>query len=287
MNSRFGNEREPNGEFGRSSREQRSGVGRNQGDERFAWSQGRAGERSDEERYAGQSSEPNYSSDEDETYGSEWQRGNAPGIRQSGHRRGNIASPGAGSSGYGGNQGSYGANQGSYGGSSYGRNPGSYGGGSSYGRNQGRYGGYSGYGDYGESLGGGYFRNYWGRAGDDRPGEQRGGFAGRGPKGYVRSDERIREDVSDRLSIDDEVDASEIEVRVQEGEVTLEGSVPTRSMKHRAENLADDVAGVKDVHNRLRVTKGLLNELKDKLSREEPGHYANTGTKNSPGSGIG
>lgn len=120
----------------------------------------------------------------------------------------------------------------------------------------------------------------------DRSSGQGGGFAGRGPKGYVRSDERIREDVSDRLSLDDEVDASDIEVRVAEGEVTQEGSVPTRSMKHRAENLADDVAGVKDVHNRLRVTKGTLTELKDKLSRDEPRHQANTGTRKSPSSGA-
>ena len=45
--------------------------------------------------------------------------------------------------------------------------------------------------------------------------EQRGGpHRGRGPKGYTRSDERIREDVNDRLSDDPFVDASEIEVMV-------------------------------------------------------------------------
>jgi len=110
-----------------------------------------------------------------------------------------------------------------------------------------------------------------------------GGFAGRGPKGYSRSDERIREDVCERLSSDDDVDASEIEVKVQNGEVTLEGSVVTRTMKHQAENLADEVLGVKDVHNNLRVVKGLLTELKDKLTgTDAERHYANSGTKNGP-----
>src|SRR4029077_3266456 len=36
-----------------------------------------------------------------------------------------------------------------------------------------------------------------------------GRYYGKGPKGYVRSDDRIRDDVCDRLSDDDDVDASE------------------------------------------------------------------------------
>jgi hypothetical protein len=114
--------------------------------------------------------------------------------------------------------------------------------------------------------------------------DQRGSFAGRGPKGYTRTDERIREDVCDRLSIDDDIDASEIEVQVKDGEVTLEGTVPTRSMKHQAEDLVEELPGVKDVHNRLRVMKGFLNELKDKVTgNEDQGHYANRGTKTTSG----
>ena len=74
---------------------------------------------------------------------------------------------------------------------------------------------------------------------------------------------------------------------VQDGEVTLEGTVQTRSMKHLAENLADEVAGVKDVHNRLRVSKSMLNEIKDKLTGEESEHhYANSGTKGKPANGT-
>ncbi len=81
-----------------------------------------------------------------------------------------------------------------------------------------------------------------------------GGFAGRGPKNYQRSDERIREEVSDRLMADDGIDASEIEVQVRNGEVTLTGTVRDRWAKRQAEDVAESVMGVKDVMNQIRVT---------------------------------
>ena len=74
----------------------------------------------------------------------------------------------------------------------------------------------------------------------------------RGPRGYTRSDDRIKEDVSDRLS-EGWLDASDIEVQVAAGEVTLNGHVDSRSAKRRAEDLADSVAGVRHVQNNLRV----------------------------------
>lgn len=74
-----------------------------------------------------------------------------------------------------------------------------------------------------------------------------------GPKGYQRSDQRIHEDVCERLSEDRQIDASEIEVAVQGGVVTLKGTVPTRYMKHLAEDCADHCLGVKDVENHVRV----------------------------------
>jgi BON domain len=76
---------------------------------------------------------------------------------------------------------------------------------------------------------------------------------GRGPKGYRRSDERIREDVSDRLTEDSGVDASGIEVGVRDGEVTLSGTVGDRRARRRAEDLAESVAGVAHVQNNLRL----------------------------------
>src|SRR5262245_29949641 len=50
-------------------------------------------------------------------------------------------------------------------------------------------------------------------------------FAGRGPKNYKRSDERIEEDVCERLTENAELDASDITVQVQNAEVTLSGTV--------------------------------------------------------------
>ena len=80
-----------------------------------------------------------------------------------------------------------------------------------------------------------------------------GPYTGRGPKGYQRSDDRIREDVSDRLTAHGHIDASDIEVRIQGGEVTLIGFVDSRAAKRAAEDLAEDVPGVREVHNQLRV----------------------------------
>ena len=56
------------------------------------------------------------------------------------------------------------------------------------------------------------------------------------------------------MSFDELLDASEIEVSVTEGVVTLNGSVSDRSAKRRAEGLADSVSGVRDVQNNIRLT---------------------------------
>ena len=72
-------------------------------------------------------------------------------------------------------------------------------------------------------------------------------------QGYQRPDERILEDVSDRLTDDPHVDASEIEVRVENREVTLNGTVASRFEKRHAEDVAESVPGVAHVQNNLRV----------------------------------
>lgn len=80
-------------------------------------------------------------------------------------------------------------------------------------------------------------------------------FAGKGPKGYKRSDERIREDVCEQLSLHPGIDASEIEVSVRDGEVILTGSVAQRHMKRLAEDVCEDISGVADVSNQIRVAR--------------------------------
>ena len=82
---------------------------------------------------------------------------------------------------------------------------------------------------------------------------RRGPFTGRGPKGYVRSDERIREDVNGLLEEHGDLDASDISVEVSNGEVTLEGAVDAKPSRRLAEDLAHSVRGVRDVHNRLSI----------------------------------
>lgn len=78
---------------------------------------------------------------------------------------------------------------------------------------------------------------------------------GRGPKDYVRSDDRIRDDVNDRLTEDWRIDASNITVTVDKGEVTLNGTVTERAAKRRAEDIVEDLSGVKHVQNNLRVAE--------------------------------
>lgn len=76
---------------------------------------------------------------------------------------------------------------------------------------------------------------------------------GKGPKGFKRSDERIREEISEALFNDHDVDASDIEVIVQNGEVILSGTVESRRMKRQAEDCVEHVSGVIDVRNEIRV----------------------------------
>lgn len=90
---------------------------------------------------------------------------------------------------------------------------------------------------------------------DGREDELFGEHRGRGPKGYRRADERIREDVNDRLTDDSWLDAREIDVQVADGEVTLSGTVDSRRAKRRAEDIVERVAGVSDVQNNLRVRR--------------------------------
>lgn len=76
---------------------------------------------------------------------------------------------------------------------------------------------------------------------------------GRGPKGYRRSDERLREDVCEALSHHRDIDASEVEVNVSEGVLTLTGTVEHRQMKRAIEDIVDHISGITDVKNEIKV----------------------------------
>jgi osmotically-inducible protein OsmY len=148
-------------------------------------------------------------------------------------------------------------------------------------RGYGAFGDYGGFGAYGSGAAYGYGptggynpgrtgergygrnrRDWWDRTSDevmswfgdeDAARRRRSDHRGRGPSNYTRSDDRIREDVNDNLTDDWGVDASNVNVSVNNGEVTLDGTVATRLQKRRAEDCAEEVSGVKNVQNNLRI----------------------------------
>jgi hypothetical protein len=99
---------------------------------------------------------------------------------------------------------------------------------------------------------------------------------GRGPKNYQRSDERIKEDVNDRLTDNSFIDAANVEVEVSGREVTLTGTVNSRYEKRLAEDIAEDVSGVTDVENRLKVKR-------DTGEYAAPSYRGSTTTSNQGG----
>lgn len=128
----------------------------------------------------------------------------------------------------------------------------------------------------GEAYGGGmaaddYARSFGGRGGDfgaddgswiDREADRRaapqeeGRHAGRGPKGWTRSDARVREAVCEQMMDDRLLDAREIEVSVSGGTVRLSGHVPHPSDVRLAEMIARSAVGRIEVRNDLEVAPG-------------------------------
>ncbi len=107
--------------------------------------------------------------------------------------------------------------------------------------------------------------------------QRRGGHYGRGPRGYKRADDRIAEDVNDRLTDDWRLDATDIDVTVKDGEVTLSGAVQGREDKRRAEDLAGSVSGVVDVQNNIRVSRGPAAD--GAVAQEQADREAGTGSR--------
>jgi hypothetical protein len=96
-----------------------------------------------------------------------------------------------------------------------------------------------------------------------------GPHVGKGPRNYTRSDGRIYEEVCERMADHGGLDASNIDVRVDNGDVILTGSVPDRRSKQLAEDLSDTVFGVQDVRNELKLQP---NDNTPARWRDEVGH---------------
>jgi hypothetical protein len=78
---------------------------------------------------------------------------------------------------------------------------------------------------------------------------------GKGPKGWRRSDEKIWEDVCEALTHNPVIDASSMEVAVNEGIVSVKGTSETRHVKKLVERLIEDINGVVDIRNELTLTQ--------------------------------
>lgn len=115
------------------------------------------------------------------------------------------------------------------------------------------------FGDYGRfspplNTGGYTYDDYsQGSLGRERDAGTVGKFFGVGPKGYQRSDERIKEDVCECLYAHHDIDASDIEVEVKEGTVSLSGSVDSRRTKRMIEDEIEHLPGIRDIANHLRL----------------------------------
>ena len=83
----------------------------------------------------------------------------------------------------------------------------------------------------------------------------RASHRGKGPKNFEMNDDRVRERVCEALHEDHDIDASDIEVSISNGEITLMGTVDDRQTKRMAEDCVLQCAGVRDVHNQLRVRR--------------------------------
>lgn len=99
--------------------------------------------------------------------------------------------------------------------------------------------------------------------------QNRGPHYGKGPKGYRRADDRIREEICEIIARQGWVDASDVEVLVDAGVVRLAGTVLTRQDKRELENMIEHVHGVEDVCNELRLANASppsVRRTKDDLS---------------------
>lgn len=67
------------------------------------------------------------------------------------------------------------------------------------------------------------------------------------------TDENICNDIRSRLADDPGIDSSDIQVRVEGGQVLLEGSVPSEIARQMAEIVAYEAEGVRGVENSLLV----------------------------------
>ncbi len=85
--------------------------------------------------------------------------------------------------------------------------------------------------------------------------EHFGPHRGKGPKGFTRSDERLKEHVNELLMEHGEIDATHVVVEVTNGEVRVSGTVEDRFQRRLIEDVIEGMYGVKDLHLALKIAK--------------------------------
>lgn len=96
-----------------------------------------------------------------------------------------------------------------------------------------------------------------------------GMHSGRGPRNFQRSDERISDELHQVLTFHPEIDASDIDILVEKGVVTLRGKVEDRRSKRLAEDLCEEIYGVREVRNELRTEHGLFGKQGEEKPNEQ------------------
>jgi hypothetical protein len=80
-------------------------------------------------------------------------------------------------------------------------------------------------------------------------------YYGLGPKGYKRSDMRLKDEACLLMNQDPILDSTNIQIDVLNNVIYLRGIVDSRRDKKRAEVLVEDIYGIEDVQNQLKIAR--------------------------------
>jgi hypothetical protein len=95
----------------------------------------------------------------------------------------------------------------------------------------------------------------------------------------------LKEDISERLMESHYIDSSDVSIDVRGAKVVLDGTVPSRHMKHAIEDIVDACPGVQDIDNRVRVANQNMRQSQGSHSQSLTG--SNTSTGIGTGSNLG
>ncbi len=89
---------------------------------------------------------------------------------------------------------------------------------------------------------------------------------GKGPKNYIRQDVHIKDDVNQALTESHSVDATDVEVMVEDGNVILSGTVDSRLARRNAESAVDYISGIRNIENRIHIKSQTDRDVRSEVS---------------------